>query len=318
VDIDPQTLAPRPSALEAALTSRTRVLLVAHLFGGCVDLGPVSRFARENGLILVEDCAQAFQGPGRVGDPAADVSMYSFGTLKTSTALGGAVLRVRDRDALRKMRETQADYPVQRRSPYLKKLLTALGLVMISRPWAYGLLVQSCAWLDADLDGLVNGAVCTFSAREPEETFFRRLRQRPSSPLLAMLCRRLRSFDRRRLAARAAAGERFARGLRLADAHPGGRSLRRTHWLFPVVVPDPEALILDLRKRGLDASRATSSIAVVEASAEHSPPTQARRMMSGVVFLPAYPGLPPHALHEMVDLVNGHVVSRAAREVALS
>src|SRR5215216_7704515 len=34
VDIDPETLAPRPWTLEAALTPRTRVVLVAHLFGG--------------------------------------------------------------------------------------------------------------------------------------------------------------------------------------------------------------------------------------------------------------------------------------------
>ena len=60
VDIDPETLAPRPWMLEVALTPRTRVVLVAHLFGGRMDLGPVARFARERGLLLVEDCAQAF------------------------------------------------------------------------------------------------------------------------------------------------------------------------------------------------------------------------------------------------------------------
>src|SRR5829696_5512804 len=47
VDIDPETLAPRPWMLEAALTPRTRVVLVAHLFGGRMDLGGVAKFARE-------------------------------------------------------------------------------------------------------------------------------------------------------------------------------------------------------------------------------------------------------------------------------
>jgi len=111
VDIDSETLALRPWMLEAALTPRTRVVLVAHLFGGRMDLDGVAKFARERGLLLVEDCAQAFQGPERMGDPAADVSMYSFGTLKTSTALGGAVLRVRDREVLGRMRGIQASYP---------------------------------------------------------------------------------------------------------------------------------------------------------------------------------------------------------------
>src|SRR5918995_705417 len=49
VDIDPRTLAPLPLALEAALTPRTRVVLVAHLFGGRMDLDVVARFAREHG-----------------------------------------------------------------------------------------------------------------------------------------------------------------------------------------------------------------------------------------------------------------------------
>jgi perosamine synthetase len=94
--------------------------------------------------------------------------------------------------------------------------------------------------------------------------------------------------------------------------------LRRTHWLFPVVVADPEALIFDLKKRGLDASQATSSIAVVEAPAEHSPPTQVRRMMSGGVFLPLYPDLPSHPLDAMVDLVNDRTVGEVVDEVTSS
>jgi perosamine synthetase len=311
VDIDPRTLAPRPGMLEAALTPRTRVVLVAHLFGGRMDLGPVARFAREHGLTLVEDCAQAFRVPEQVRDPAADVSMYSFGTLKTSTALGGAVLRVRDREVLSRMRDLQAAYPVQRRGTYVKKLLKALVFLTVSRPLPYGLLARGCASLGYDLDALVNGAVRAFPRREPERAFLRRLGQRPCAPLLAMLSWRLRTFDRGRLAGRTAAGERFARRLRTVDAHPGGLALRRTHWLFPVVVTDPEALIEDLRQRGLDASQATSSIAVVEGN-DRSSPAEARRMMSGVVFLPVYPDVPAQAFDAMADVVNEHTVGEVA------
>src|SRR2546429_9194474 len=41
VDIEPGTLAPDPELLEAALTPRTGLVVVAHLFRGLVDLGPV-------------------------------------------------------------------------------------------------------------------------------------------------------------------------------------------------------------------------------------------------------------------------------------
>lgn len=307
VDIDPETLAPRLSALEEALTARTRVVLVAHLFGGRMDLGPVVRFAREHDLLVVEDCAQAFLGPEAMGDPAVDASMYSFGTLKTSTALGGAVLRVRDREVLSRMREIQASYPVQSRGRYAKKMLVALGLVVLSRPLPYGRLARYCDRFGYDLDALVNGAIRAFPPHEPEATFFRRLRHRPSAPLLAMLSRRLGTFDRERLARRAAAGERLAGRLPAEVVRPGGSSLSRTHWLFPVAVPHPEALIRDLRVNGLDASRATSSIAVVEAPAGRPPPGGASQMMSGIVFLPAYPELPPRAFDAMADLVIDRV-----------
>jgi len=315
VDIDLETLAPRPWMLEAALTLRTRVILVAHLFGGRMDLGEVARFAREHGLLLVEDCAQAFQGPERMGDPGADVSMYSFGTLKTSTALGGAVLRVRDPEVLDRMREIQASYPLQGRGGYLKKLLKVLGLVAVSRPRPYGLLARACIRLGVDLDTLVNSVARAFPSREPAATFIRRLRHRPSAPLLAMLSRRLRTFDGERLARRASAGERFARRLRAVDLHPGRHSLQRTHWLFPVVVEEPGALISGLRRRGLDASRATSSITVVDAPAGRSSSVEASLMMSGIVFLPVYPELTDRAFDEMAGLVNDCAARGAAESM---
>lgn len=316
VDIDPETLAPRPEMLEAALTSRTRVVLVAHLFGGRMDLGPVARVAREHGLLLVEDCAQAFKGPESLGEAESDLSMYSFGTLKTATALGGAVLRVRDREVLRRMREIQAAYPVQRRSEYLKKVLSALIVVAVSHPRPYGLFVLACTRLGHDLDTLVNGVVRAFPPGEPVEMLFRRLRRRPSTPLLAMLSRRLGTFDEAWLARRASAGERAVRRLRDAGVHPGGKSLGSTHWLFPVVAPDPGALISGLRKRGFDASRVTSSIGAVEAPAGCMSPSEATRMMSGIVFLPVRPDIPLQASDAMVDLVNDFIVAEQVEELA--
>jgi len=317
VDIDPETLAPRPWMLGAALTARTRALVVAHLFGGRMDLTDVARFAGEHGLLLVEDCAQAFQGPEKMGDPRADVSMYSFGILKTSTALGGAVLRVRDEEVLGRMREIQASYPLQGRMGYLYKLLKAFGLVAVSRPRPYDLLTRVSTWFGSDLDALVGGAVRGFPPREPDATFFRRLRQRPSASLLALLSRRLRTFHKERLTRRASAGERFARRLRTADLHPGRHSLQRTHWLFPVVVENPGVLIEGLRRQGLDASQATSSIGVVEAPAGRTSPAAASLVMSGVVFLPVYPELPGWAFDDMAWLVNDCAARGVVDSVAL-
>lgn len=303
VDLDPETLAPRMGCLEAAVTERTRVVLVAHLFGGRVDLGPVARFAREHGLLLVEDCAQAFVGPDKVGHPDADASLYSFGTLKTSTALGGAVLKVRDAQVLCRMRELEAAYPVQDRSDYAARLLKASLLGGAGRPRVYGPLLKA-SLLGIGIDGLVGRAARSLPADQPVEELLRRVRRRPSAPLLSLLARRLERFDAGALAARAAAGDRLSRALDPALMQPGRGSVGRTHWLFPVVVRNPDELVRGLRERGFDASRATSSIAALHAPGEKPGTNEAGRMMGGIVFLPAYPSIPDATLDELAAAVN--------------
>jgi perosamine synthetase len=305
VDLDTETLEPRVERLGAALSESTCAVLVAHLFGGRFDLGEVAAFAQRHGLLLVEDCAQAFRGPGAAGDAAADVSMFSFGSIKTASASGGAVLRVRDPGLLGKMREVQESWPVQSRRHYAGRLFKALGLVLLGRPLAYGLLARACDLGARDLDALVNGAVRAFptSGGAPGE-LFERIRRRPSAPLLALLARRLRTFDADRLARRAQSGERVARRLPATVRHPGGLAPSRTHWLYPVVVPDPEGLVSALRVRGFDASQATSNIAPVPAPPGLLAPEEANRMMSRVVFLPVYPEIPDGDLDLLASAVE--------------
>jgi len=317
VDLDAETLAPRRESLEAALSRRSRLLLVAHLFGGRVDLAPLADFAGRNGLLLVEDCAQAFSGPESMSESPADVSMYSFGQIKTSTALGGAVLRVEDPDLRARMQDRNGGLPVQPRGEYLARVLKTAGITLATNPLVYGLIAGSCRLLDRDLDGLASAAVRGFSAKgrdEPEEKRRRAgpellgsIRRRPSAPLLAMLYRRLRTFDGARLTRRARRGEETARRLPPQFPQPGRLSQSRTHWLFPVLVPDPEALVARLRREGFDASRATSNIAAVEppVGRPELAPYTAERMMRAVVFLPVYPELPGGELERMTRLLSG-------------
>lgn len=306
VDLDTATLEPRVELLEEALSPRTRAVLVAHLFGGRFDLGEVAAFARRHGLLLVEDCAQAFRGPGDSGDAAADISMFSFGSIKTASAVGGAVLRVRDPGLLAKMRRVQERWPVQSRCHYAGRLLKALCLVFLGHPLVYGLLARGCELSGRDLDGVVNGTVRAFPVSgDATGELFGRIRRRPSAPLLALLARRLRTFDAGRLARRARSGERVARRLSVVS-HPGRLAPSRTHWLFPVVVSDPEELVSALRGRGFDVSRVTSSVAPVPATPDLQRliPKEANRMMSRLVFVPVYPELPDKYLDLLASVVE--------------
>lgn len=313
VDLDPATLAPRTELLDCAVSPRTRAILVAHLFGGRVDLGPIADFAREHRLLLFEDCAQAFRGPHDTGDPLADVSMFSFGPLKTATALGGAVLYARNRGILPKMRNRQSSWPVQHRRGYLGKLLKFLFLVQATRPAVYRLLFRACKLLGKDFDALVNTVARAFPpAGQPETkgrrsgTLFEHIRRRPSAPLLALLAYRLRTFDSDRLARRARVGEEVSRRLPPSVTHPGRLANSRTHWLLPVVSDDPGSLIPVLRREGFDAARATSNIAAVEAPPGHPDctPAAAARMMSHIVFLPVYPELSGEAMGRLIRVLD--------------
>ncbi|MBU6375536.1 MAG: DegT/DnrJ/EryC1/StrS family aminotransferase, partial [Bdellovibrionales bacterium] len=113
IDVDPLTLAPKAESLERARSAKTRAVLVAHLFGTRIDLGAVAEFTKKHSLFLWEDCAQAFSGLGYTGDPRADISMFSFGPIKTATALAGGVLVIRDSDLRKNWRQGHARYPAQ-------------------------------------------------------------------------------------------------------------------------------------------------------------------------------------------------------------
>jgi dTDP-4-amino-4,6-dideoxygalactose transaminase len=297
VDIQLETLAPAPGALQAAITDRTRAVLVAHLFGGRVDLRPVTTLASERGLLVLEDCAQSLRGPDDRGDEAADVSMFSFGSIKTCPALGGAILYVRQPDLLAKMHALQAGWPRQPRSEYAVRVVRFFGLCALQNPVAYGLFVRLGALAGIDTDRLVNGAVHALRPPSGDETarFERWLRRRPSAPLLALLRHRLRSFDAARLARRAALGEEVATALPERLLHPGSAALDRTHWVLPVIPEEPERFIEALRAAGFDATRATTSIAAVGSP----PPPRAAELMERVVFVPAYPELPRYAVERL-------------------
>jgi perosamine synthetase len=104
VELDVGTLAVTREALEARLTKRTRAVVVAHLFGSRMPLDGLVALTQERGLPLVEDCAQAYVADTYRGHPGCDVALFSFGPIKTNTALGGGLAVVRERATLACMR----------------------------------------------------------------------------------------------------------------------------------------------------------------------------------------------------------------------
>lgn len=81
-----------PAAVEASITSRTRALVVVHLYGRPVDLPALSEIARRHRLLLLGDCAQAFGArvDGKAVEAWGDGAALSFYPTKVLGALGDA------------------------------------------------------------------------------------------------------------------------------------------------------------------------------------------------------------------------------------
>jgi dTDP-4-amino-4,6-dideoxygalactose transaminase len=81
-----------PNRIEAAITPRTKAILPVHLYGQPADLDPVLALARNHGLRVLEDAAQAHGAryKGRRIGGHGDVVAWSFYPSKNLGALGDA------------------------------------------------------------------------------------------------------------------------------------------------------------------------------------------------------------------------------------
>ena len=94
-DIKPDTYCIDPDAIAAAITPRTKAIIVVHIGGYPCEMDRIMDIARQHDLIVVEDCAQA-HGTKIDGKPVGsigDFGCFSFEASKLMTAgEGGAVI----------------------------------------------------------------------------------------------------------------------------------------------------------------------------------------------------------------------------------
>ena len=79
VDVELGTYGPIVEQLEAAVSERTRAVMIAHTLGNPFDLDAVTALAKQNDLYLIEDCCDA------VGATYRGKSVGSFGDLATTS-----------------------------------------------------------------------------------------------------------------------------------------------------------------------------------------------------------------------------------------
>ncbi|BCS34710.2 hypothetical protein TBR22_A39360 [Luteitalea sp. TBR-22] len=107
VDIDPVTYNLDVDAVRRAITPRTRAIVPVHLYGQAAEMTPLLALAREQGLSVIEDAAQAIGATyeGRALGTLGDFGCFSFYPSKNLGAAGDAgLVTVNDDDLAARVR----------------------------------------------------------------------------------------------------------------------------------------------------------------------------------------------------------------------
>jgi perosamine synthetase len=104
-DVDPRTYNVTASTIAAALSERTRAIVVTHLFGNPCDMAPIMELARARKIPVIEDCAQSFlaESDGRVTGSLGDIGCFSMQQGKHITTGEGGIVTTNDEALARRM-----------------------------------------------------------------------------------------------------------------------------------------------------------------------------------------------------------------------
>ena len=114
-DINSYTIG--PSHIEDAITTRTRALLVVHLYGKVCDMDAIMAIKKKYDLFLVEDCAQAHGATykGKLAGTFGEMGAFSFYPTKNLGALGDAGAIICQDEQLAKNLQSQRNYGSDRK-----------------------------------------------------------------------------------------------------------------------------------------------------------------------------------------------------------
>jgi aminotransferase len=178
-DVDPRTLNPTADDVAAALTARTRAVVVLHYGGRPGDVAEIAALCRDRGLLLIEDAACAV-GSAVDGVPCGtigDIGVWSFDAQKIVVAGDGGMLTAHDPELVARAAKlaylgleqfsgfSQARVAASRwwdfdissfsRRSIMNDLQSAVGLVQLSRlPEFAGRRRQIAARYDSGLAGV--------------------------------------------------------------------------------------------------------------------------------------------------------------------
>jgi len=144
VDIDPRTLNIDVEDCKRRLTKNTKAVLAVHWYGVPCELDRLAEFAKENGLVLLEDCSHAHGASvkGKLTGTWGRMSGFSLQTGKPLPAIEGGIAMYHTREDFERA-TVYGNYDLPRTfpedSPYRKYQGTAFGSKLRIHPMAAAL-----------------------------------------------------------------------------------------------------------------------------------------------------------------------------------
>ncbi len=141
-DIDPDTYTITSETVEGVLTTKTKVIMPVHLYGLPADLDPLKKLAKERGLTLIEDAAQAHgaQYNGAMIGTVGDMTCFSFYAGKNMTTGEGGIVTTNDDDYAEKLRmvrshgEQRPYWPTMIGNNYrMNEIQAAIGMTQLRK-----------------------------------------------------------------------------------------------------------------------------------------------------------------------------------------
>ena len=99
VDVLPDTWCIDPEKVEAAITKKTKAIIVVHLYGNVVEMDEIMAIAKRHNLPVIEDAAEGLgsEYKGMKTGSIGDIGVFSFhGTKTISTGEGGILVTNRE------------------------------------------------------------------------------------------------------------------------------------------------------------------------------------------------------------------------------
>ncbi len=168
-DIEPTHFCMDPAAAAAAVTSRTAAIMPVHLYGHPAEMRALRDLARRNGLLLVEDAAQAHAAclHGAPAGALGDLAAFSFYPTKNMTTGEGGMIVTTDTTLARRARllrnqgmERRYDHEIVGVNARMTDLAAAIGRVQLRRLHGWTAARRAtAARYDAELRGVGTPAV---------------------------------------------------------------------------------------------------------------------------------------------------------------